>query len=182
MKIKQLPTDFIVEEIPSIEISKEKKEHSIFILEKQEMDTFEALRLIAKNLRISLFEIGYAGLKDKHGLTKQYISIPSKYNIKNKEIKNLKLEFIGYNNKKIKTGDLKGNKFTITVRNIQKGETPGIYSRAKTISEYGVPNYFDSQRFGSVIHNEFIARYMIKNQYEQAMKIFLTKYSKKEKK
>jgi len=182
MKLKQLPTDFIVEEIPSIEIFKEKKEHSIFILQKQEMDTFEALRLIAKNLRISLFEIGYAGLKDKHGLTKQYISIPTKYNIKSEEIKNIKLEFIGYNNKKIKTGDLKGNRFTITVRNIQKGETPGIYSKANTISEIGVLNYFDSQRFGSVIHNEFIGRYLIQKNYEQAIKIFLTKYLKTERK
>ncbi len=182
MKLKQTPFDFIVEEISNIDIFKEKKEHAIFILEKQEMDTFEALRLIAKNLLIPLFEIGYAGLKDKHGLTKQYISIPAKYNITNKKIENIKLEFVGYNNKKIKTGDLKGNRFTITVRNIQKGLTPGIYSRANTISEIGVPNYFDSQRFGSVIHNEFIARYLIRKNYEQAVKIFLTKYLKTERK
>lgn len=178
MKIKQLPNDFIVEEIPITEISKEKKEHAIFILEKQELDTFEALRIIAKIFHISLFEIGYAGLKDKHGLTKQYISIPARYNIICKELKNIKLEFIGYNNKKIKTGDLQGNRFTITVRNIQKGNTPGYYSRAKTIPEIGVPNYFDSQRFGSVIHNEFIAKYLIHKNYEQAVKIFLTKYLK----
>ncbi|OGS40269.1 MAG: tRNA pseudouridine(13) synthase TruD [Euryarchaeota archaeon RBG_13_31_8] len=180
MKIKQFPNDFIVEEIPIIEISKEKKEHAIYILEKQEMDTFEALRLIANSFHISSFEIGYAGLKDKHGLTKQYISIPARHNIKSKDEKNLKLEFIGYNNKKIKTGDLKGNRFTITVRNIQKGDTPGFYSRAKTIPEIGVPNYFDSQRFGSVIHNEFIAKYLIQKNYEQAVKIFLTKYLKSE--
>ena len=182
MKLKQTPYDFVVEEIPNIDIFKEKKEHAIFILEKQEMDTFEALRLISNNFLISLFEIGYAGLKDKHGLTKQYISIPTKYNITSKKIEKIKLEFVGYCNKKIKIGDLKGNKFIITVRNIQKGDTPGIYSRAKTISEIGVPNYFDSQRFGSVIHKEFIARYLIQKNYEQAVKIFLTKYLKKERK
>jgi len=182
MKLKQKPYDFIVEELPVIEISKEKKENAIFILEKLDMDTFEALRLIAKNFHVSLFEIGYAGLKDKHGVTKQYISIPVKYNITSKIIGNIKLEFIGYNNKKIKIGDLKGNRFTITARNIQKGVTPGFYSRAKTVSEIGVPNYFDSQRFGSVIHNEFIAKYIIKKNYEQAVKIFLTKYLKSERK
>ena len=182
MKLKQTPYDFVVEEIPNIDIFKEKKEHTIFILEKQEIDTFEALRLISNNFLISLFEIGYAGLKDKHGLTKQYISIPTKYNITSKNIEKIKLEFVGYCNKKIKIGDLNGNKFTITVRNIQKGDTPGIYSRAKTISETGVPNYFDSQRFGSVIHKEFIARYLIQKNYEQAVKIFLTKYLKTERK
>ncbi len=182
MKLKQKPYDFIVEELPVIEISKEKKENAIFILEKQDIDTFEALRLIAKNFHVSLFEIGYAGLKDKHGVTKQYISIPVKYNITSKIIENIKLEFIGYNNKKIKIGDLKGNRFTITARNIQKGETPGFYSRAKTISEIGVPNYFDSQRFGSVIHNEFIAKYLVQKNYEHSVKIFLTKYLKSERK
>ena len=182
MILKQKPSDFIVEEITSIEIRKEKKDHAIFILEKQELDTFEALRNIAKNLCISLYEIGYAGLKDKHGLTKQYISIPSKYNITSKKLEKIKLDFIGYNNKKIKTGDLKGNRFTITARNIQKVDTPGINSRAKTISEIGVPNYFDSQRFGSVIHNEFIAKYLIQKNYEQAVKIFLAKYLKSERK
>src|SRR4030042_5884330 len=91
------------------------------------------------------------------------------------------MQYISWkNNKKIKTGDLKGNRFTITVRNIQKGDTPGFYSRAKTIPEIGVPNYFDSQRFGSVIHNEFIAKYLIQKNYEQAVKIFLTKYLKSE--
>jgi tRNA pseudouridine13 synthase len=182
MKLKQTPYDFVVEEITNIDIFKEKKDHAIFILEKQEMDTFEALRLISNNLLISLFEIGYAGLKDKHGLTKQYISIPTKYNITSKKIEKIKLEFVGYCNKKIKIGNLKGNKFTITVRNIQKGDTPGIYSRAKKISEIGVPNYFDSQRFGSVIHKEFIARDLIQKNYEQAVKIFLTKYLKTERK
>lgn len=146
------------------------------------MDTFDAIRLISKKLRISLYEIGYAGLKDKHGLTKQYISIPAKYNLISKKIENIKLEFIGYYNKKIKIGDLEGNRFTITARNIQKEDILGIYSRAKTISEIGVPNYFDSQRFGSVIHNEFIARYLVQKNYEQAVKIFLTKYLKSERK
>ena len=182
MKLKQVPSDFIVEEVTSIEISKEKKEHAVFIMEKQEIDTFEAIRTIAKKIGVSLYEIGYAGLKDKHGLTKQYISIPAKYNVASKNLENVKLEFIGYCNKKIKIGDLKGNRFTITVRNIQKGDTPGIYSRAKTIPEIGVPNYFDSQRFGSVIHNEFIARYLIQKNYEQVVKIFLTKYLKSERK
>lgn len=182
MKLKQIPSDFIVEEITSIEVSKEKKEHAIFTMEKQEMDTFGALHIIAKKLRVSLYEIGYAGLKDKHGLTKQYISIPAKYNAASKEIENIKLEFVGYCNKKIKIGDLEGNRFTITVRNIQKGDTAGIHSRANTISEIGIPNYFDSQRFGSVIHNEFIAKYLIQKNYEQAVKIFLTKYLKSERK
>jgi len=182
MKLKQLPTDFIVEEIADFKISSNKDRYQIFLMKKQELDTFDAIKIISKELKIPLPKIGFAGLKDKHGTTRQYISIPVEQHIENKDMRNIKLEFIGYHNKRIETGDLKGNKFTITVRNIQKGDIPGIYSGAKTIPEMGIPNYFDSQRFGSVIHNEFIAKYLIQKNYEQAVKIFLTKYTKKERK
>jgi len=182
MKLKQLPTDFIVEEIADFKVSSNKDRYQIFLMEKKELDTFDAIKIISKELKIPLPKIGFAGLKDKHGTTKQYISIPIEQHIQNKDMRNIKLEFIGYHNKRIETGDLKGNKFTLTVRNIQKGDIPGIYSRAKTIPKTGVPNYFDSQRFGSVIHNEFIAKYLTQKNYEQAVKIFLTKYTKKERK
>jgi len=180
MKLKQLSTDFIVEEIPSIEISQEKDEHAIFLLEKKEIDTFDAVRLISKKLRVPLFEIGYAGLKDRHALAKQYISIPTHYKIQNTKIGTLNIQLVGYNRKKIKIGDLNGNKFTITVRDVKENELDNVSKRAETISCCGVPNYFDSQRFGSVIGNEFIAKYVIKKEYEQAVKRYLTAYLKSE--
>jgi tRNA pseudouridine13 synthase len=139
-------------------------------MEKKELDTFDAVKIISKELKIPSPKIGFAGLKDKHGLTRQYISIPVEQHIKKKDMRNIKLEFIGYSNKRIETGDLQGNKFTITVRNIQKGEIPGIYSRATSISDIGVPNYFDSQRFGSVIHNEFIGKYLVQKKLRTGCK------------
>ncbi len=61
MKIKQLPADLIVEEIPNHTILNEKDMYTISILEKQKIDTFDALRRVAKHLNISLFEIVYSG-------------------------------------------------------------------------------------------------------------------------
>jgi tRNA pseudouridine13 synthase len=182
MKLKQLPTDFIVEEISNIEISKEKKEHKIFILEKKETDTFNAIHQISRYQKIPLYEIGYAGLKDKHATSKQYVSIPSKYNIDSFNLDNINMTFLGFNNKKIKIGDLKGNRFTITIRNIKQRKLDSIYEKANSIQKFGVPNYFDSQRFGSVFNNDFIAKHVIKKEYEKAVKIFLTRYHKSEKK
>jgi len=180
MKLKQQPDDFIVEEIPSFEVSSEKDEHTVFLLEKQEIDTFDAIRLIAKTLRISLFEIGYAGLKDKHALARQYISIPTRYNVQNLNIDSLTLSFIGYHRKKIKIGDLIGNRFTITVRDVSENELADVSRRAATIPMSGVPNYFDSQRFGSVIDHEFIGKYLILKKYDNAVKQYLTAYQKSE--
>ncbi len=182
MKLKQQPNDFIVEEIPTISILKDKKPHSIFIMEKTEIDTFNAIRIISKQTKIPLFEIGYAGLKDKHAITKQYISMPSKYNIRTLVLNNLNLNFIGYSNKKIKIGDLKGNKFCIIVRDIRHNKINNIQEKIKNLSMFGIPNYFDSQRFGSVFNNEFIGKHLVKKNYEAAIKIFLTCYLKSENK
>jgi tRNA pseudouridine13 synthase len=180
MKLKQLPEDFIVEELPCEQASTEKDEHTIFLLEKQEIDTFDAIRRIAGKLRISLFEIGYAGLKDKHALARQYISIPTRYNVQSLKMDGLVLSFVGYSRKKIKIGDLAGNRFTITVRDVSENELKDISTRAATIPICGVPNYFDSQRFGSVIDHGFIGKQVILKQYETAVKQYLTAYQKSE--
>jgi tRNA pseudouridine13 synthase len=182
MKLKQLPTDFCVEELASLEVISQKDEHTIFLLVKQDVDTFDALRRIAGKLRISLFEIGYAGLKDKHALAKQFISIPTRYNVQSLKMDGLVLSFVGYTRKKIKIGDLVGNKFTIVVRDLKDAELKEILARAETIPLCGVPNYFDSQRFGSVIDQGFIGKQVIQKQYEAAVKQYLTAYQKSESK
>jgi tRNA pseudouridine13 synthase len=180
MKLKQLPTDFIVEEIPNIRVTQEKDDQTIFLLEKKEIDTYNAIHSIAKKLHVPLSEIGYAGLKDKHALTRQYISIPTHYKVQNTEIGALNIQLVGYHRKKIKIGDLNGNKFTIIVHDVKNSELDDVFEIAKTISHSGVPNYFDSQRFGSVIKKEFIAKYLIKKDYEQAVKLYLTAFFESE--
>jgi tRNA pseudouridine13 synthase len=180
MKLKQLPVDFIVEEIPGFELSSGKDEHTVFMLEKQGVDTFDAIRRIAQRLRISLFEIGYAGLKDKHALARQYVSIPTKYNVQGLKMDSVVLTLVGYSRKKIKIGDLAGNRFTIVVRDVKESELADISQRAETIVTSGVPNYFDSQRFGSVIDRIFIGKEVVLKNYEKAVKQYLTAYQKTE--
>jgi tRNA pseudouridine13 synthase len=180
MKLKQLPSDFIVEEITNIHVSKHKKAHSVFVMEKTNLDTFNAISLISKKTNVPLFKIGYAGLKDKHAVTRQYISIPANYPIQFKNTDKLKLFFVGYYDNKIQIGDLKGNNFHIVVRGIKFNKIHKVNEKIKSLSIFGVPNYFDSQRFGSVFNNEFIGKHLIKKNYEFAIKIFLTRYLKSE--
>jgi len=182
MKLKQIPTDFVVEEIPNYTVSSEKNEHTIFLLQKQEIDTFDAIRRIAQRLRISLFEIGYAGLKDRHAVAQQYISIPTKYNVQGLKIDSVILMLIGYSQKKIKIGDLVGNRFTITVRDISEEKLADVTLAAEAVASYGIPNYFDSQRFGSLIDRSFIVKDVMLKNYEKAVKQYLTAYQKSESK
>ena len=178
MKLKQLPDDFKVEEINELSISKEKKGYKAYLLEKRGIETFSLLSYLSRKNNIPVREFVIAGLKDRHAITRQYFTIPLKYNIGTLHEKDFDITLLGYTDKGIKLGDLEGNKFDIIVRDIKKGELQGIIQKAKSIEQIGVPNYFDSQRFGSVIGNEFIARHLIKKDYEKAVKIYLTSYTK----
>src|SRR3989338_2241924 len=178
MKLKQLPGDFKVEDISELSISKEKKGYKAYLLEKRGIETFSLLSYLSRKNNIPIKEFGIAGLKDRHAVTRQYFTIPLKYDIKTLHEKDFDITLLGYTDKGLKLGDLKGNKFEIIARDIKKGELEGISQKSKNMEQIGVPNYFDSQRFGSVIGNEFIARCLIKQDYEKAVKIYLTAYSK----
>lgn len=180
MKLKQSPNDFKVEEIIKFNVLNSGN-YRLYLLEKTGLEGFFILSYLAKKNNIPVNCFGIAGLKDKHAVTKQYFTIPNKYEIKTLNEKGFKIKFAGFVEKEIRLGDLEGNKFEIIVRDIKKGEFDGVYQKAKTLSEIGVPNYFDSQRFGSVFDKEFIAKDVINKNYEKAVKIFLTKYSKFEK-
>ena len=66
--------NFIVEEIPLYEFSNT-GEHIILKIRKKNISTIEMIEKISKAMNIKKRDIGYAGLKDKHALSIQYISI-----------------------------------------------------------------------------------------------------------
>jgi tRNA pseudouridine13 synthase len=180
MKLKQHPEDFRVEEISTVQITKEPAEYKIYLLEKKNAETFALISYLSAKNRIPAHEFGIAGLKDKHALTRQYFSIPSKYRLNTSEEKNFRISFAGYSKNRIKLGDLKGNRFEITARGIKKGEIDGIKQKAESLPKIGAPNYYDSQRFGSASNGEFIIKHAMKKNYERAVKIYLTDGTKSE--
>jgi tRNA pseudouridine13 synthase len=178
MKLRQLPEDFIVEEIAELNLTTDGK-YSLYKLQKKGLETFALVAYLAKKYNLPFKSVCIAGLKDKHSISTQYLTIPRDYNINTLKEKNFSLNFLGFVDKQIDIGDLIANKFVITIRDLKEYEMQNALKKAETV-EY-LPNYFDSQRFGSVIHNEFIARYFLKKNYERSVKIFLTSYTRHEK-
>jgi tRNA pseudouridine13 synthase len=119
-------------------------------------------------------------LKDKHAITKQYFTIPSRYSIKTLKEDNFAIKFLGYINKNILRGDLKANKFDIVIRGLNRKALNSMLRNSEQLKKHGIPNYFDNQRFRSVFSRKFAAKFVIKNDFESAVKIFLTCYSKSE--
>ncbi len=127
--------DFTVEEIPLYSFSGE-GEHLILHIRKKDMSSWEMIAEIAKYLGIKSRDIGYAGLKDKHAMTIQYISLPVKGNeakLTNFKHSKIKILDTDRHNNKIRIGHLKGNRFRIRLKRVFKVERDKLNSTLKTI-------------------------------------------------
>lgn len=146
---KQNKFDFIVDEITDTKF-KGKGNFLILRIKKQFTSTWELLSLISEKLDIDEHLIGYAGLKDKNATTTQFISIPlnksKEYKLLNS--KNIQVLQTFIHDQKIKIGDHVGNKFKITLKDIDPNSLPLIYQTISQIQKHGMPNYFGFQRFG----------------------------------
>ncbi len=178
MELKELikePEDFVVKEIADIK-SNFDGDFSLYILKKRKATTWDVLGDISKRLRRSLRYIGYGGLKDKMALTYQYITIkdgPKKDIIG----KNYVLSYLGQSKSPMSKDLLRGNIFEINLRNISK-ELEELSKEIKLVEKYGVVNYFDDQRFGSIKHKKgFCAKEIIKKNYERALYLLLVEGS-----
>jgi tRNA pseudouridine13 synthase len=171
-ELKKIPEDFVVEEIPDRELGK-KGNFAVFELKKKDYTTEEAVRIVAHKLKIDRKRIKYAGTKDRHAITTQRISV-YKVREQNLESDNITLKFLGYSKEPVSLGSLKGNKFTIVVRNLEKN------AKIKKLNK--IPNLFDQQRFSN--NNVGIGRAILKRDFEKTVKLidekklndFLKKY------
>lgn len=160
---KQSPRDFVVEELPLYEFSGE-GEHLILFVRKKNLSTTEMVGQIARYLGIKNKEIGYAGLKDKHAMTKQYISLHKKHeeSMENFNFEGIKIVSKTYHNNKIRIGHLKGNRFYIKVKKVNPTSAIKIDEALKNISKEGMPNYFGYQRFGNDGDNHILGEKIAK--------------------
>jgi len=148
-KFYQTKDDFIVDEIPSIEF-KGKGNSLIVHVKKIEMTTWDMIAVFSEYLGIPAQKIGYAGLKDKHATTTQYISVDVSYERMIKQFRHNQIDVIDITRHStgIRMGDLAGNRFTINLFEVDNIDAGRIEKCARKISKNGLPNYFGFQRFG----------------------------------
>jgi len=148
-KFQQNKDDFIVDEISNKKFSN-RGNYLILQIKKEFLSTWDLIKIISKKLSIDEHLIGYAGLKDKNATTTQFISIPfnQSRNWKQLNSKNIQVLKTFKHHEKLKIGDLSGNRFKITLKNIKNEELPLLYQTLSQIQKNGMPNYFGYQRFG----------------------------------
>lgn len=154
-RFRATPEDFRVEELPAFAPSGE-GEHLLLTVEKRGMNTVFAARQIARWAGIAELGVGYAGLKDRHALTRQRFSVhlPKRVapDLAGLESDELRVLDASWHNRKLPRGALAGNRFALVLRDVA-GDRARIEARLAAIAGQGAPNWFGEQRFGRMGDN-----------------------------
>ena len=148
--IRSTVEDFFVEEIPAFEPSGE-GEHLLLTLEKRGLNTASVVKRLAEWSGLPEMAIGYAGMKDRHAVTRQRFSVhlPKRVSPDTAALQSEDLRVLeeSWHNRKLPRGALAGNRFVLVLREVQ-GAREAIDARLAQIAARGLPNWFGEQRFG----------------------------------
>jgi tRNA pseudouridine13 synthase len=146
--LKQSPEHFIVEELPAYPPAGS-GEHLYLWIEKRDLNTNEAVARLARALGASTEGAGYAGLKDRRAVTRQWVSFQHAATPSTPiELEGVRVLEVSRHANKLRTGHLRGNRFTIRLADVPPEHDAHVRDGLARISELGLPNYFGTQRFG----------------------------------
>jgi tRNA pseudouridine13 synthase len=161
-RFKSTLTDFLVDEQLPYNLLKEGS-HFFVHIEKQNATTMDVIDHLRRTLALPKNLIGYAGLKDKKGITRQWFSFDAAAMEKRMQVKyrdDILLKAIkqvctvletGRHNKQLSLRDDFRNHFTVILRaskKLSQQEKDLTASTLDTLLKTPLPNYFGTQRFG----------------------------------
>ncbi|MFO1495213.1 MAG: tRNA pseudouridine(13) synthase TruD [Lysobacterales bacterium] len=157
--LKQQPEDFIVEETLGFAADGQ-GEHDLLQIEKRDANTEWVARTLARHAKVPLLAVGYAGLKDRHGVTRQYftVQLPGRQvDWSTYAAPGVRVLEVARHSRKLKRGGLTGNRFVLVLRHLV-GDPTLAEARLRVLAAAGAPNYFGTQRFGREGGNLALAR------------------------
>jgi tRNA pseudouridine13 synthase len=168
--IKETPEDFQVSEIP-LYPPEGAGEHTYAEIEKRGITTLEAIRRLSRALDVPDREIGYAGMKDAVGITRQSLSIPrvAPERLLALDLPGIRVLAAVRHRNKLKVGHLAGNRFRLRLREIAQDAPERIERVLAVLVERGVPNYFGRQRYGAQGNSHLIGRALLRRDYREAV-------------
>ncbi|MFC1454947.1 tRNA pseudouridine(13) synthase TruD [Candidatus Undinarchaeota archaeon] len=191
--IKTEPEDFVVEEVWDKEVIEAKNfrgktiekgeiegdgDYIWFTLEKKDWDFFKIIRYLSNYCGVSKKRFTYSGTKDKFAVTSQRLCgwkiYPEKlYGFGAKDIY---IYDAFRTTEKMELGDHSSNKFTIKIRDVDSTDIGDFLKDA----EKGIPNFYGVQRFGSRFNSHLVGKQILKENFEEAAKIYLTQIGERE--
>jgi tRNA pseudouridine13 synthase len=167
VKLKRIPEDFQVDELS--QVTPTSGPFALYQLTKQSIGTPEVINSVVDRWKIPRRRISYGGLKDKHALTTQFVTVhhgPKKPLAQ----KSFELLYLGQVNRAFTAADIDGNRFSITLRDMKVAEVESAQTAAEDVRRDGLPNYFDDQRFGSLgFSGDWIAKEWCQGNWERTL-------------
>jgi len=147
--LKSTLSDFQVSEELGFEPQGE-GEHLFILVEKSGLSTPELIARIARDYSLDPKNIGYSGLKDKHALTRQWLSL----HMPGKASPEVLFKGDGYrvlkqsrHHRKLRPGTHRYNSFEVLLREVRDFPDQ-TREQMQCIEKQGFANYFGTQRFG----------------------------------
>jgi tRNA pseudouridine13 synthase len=148
--IRQSASDFEVTEDLGYELTGD-GEHDYLWVEKRDANTAWVAGKLARHAGIRESDTGFAGMKDRHAITRQWFSVrrPSAAGTDWDafDLAGVRIREVARHTRKLKRGALRGNLFRIALRDVD-AQRASINERLELVKSSGVPNYFGEQRFG----------------------------------
>lgn len=146
---RQQPEHFAVTELLNPH-GETQGEHQWLWVEKRGANTAWVASQLAAFAGVNERQVSYAGLKDRHAVTRQWYSIqlPGQPLLPWQQLEHPEFRVLDakLQPKKLKSGAHKGNHFSLELQQIS--DMPALLARWQQVISLGVPNYFGPQRFG----------------------------------
>jgi tRNA pseudouridine13 synthase len=173
MRYKTEPEDFVVEERMWLPLAPE-GHFAVYRVRKRGVTTLSVQAQMARILGVSHCNVVFPALKDKEAVAVQHAAVrgtgPARL-----AGRGFEAEFLGRSPRPLTPGDIVANRFIIVLRDLSAAEATHIPGRLAQISRVGLPNYFDQQRFGSlVVGEDHIAKRILQRDAEGALRAYLT--------
>ncbi len=170
MKLKRRAEDFQVEELPIVR-GGDRGRFTFYRLSKRGLGTLEAIEAICRRWNIAGGRLNYGGLKDRHAVTVQYMTIldgPPR----EMHQTHFDLEPLGRLVHPYGPAHFRGNRFVVALRDLSSRAVDRGLAALGELPRDGLPNYFDDQRFGSVgFDGGFIAQAWLTGDHERALRL-----------
>lgn len=125
-------------------------QHRLVRIEKVRLNTRDAVLRVAEAAAVNERDVGYAGMKDNHAVTTQWLSLPAQSASPElwPPLDGIRVLEHALDENKLRTGQLRGNHFRLRLVGCNPGSAERAVVLAERLAADGLLNVFGAQRFG----------------------------------
>lgn len=173
MRIKTIPDDFCVQEEIDLAL-RDRGPWAVYRVRKVGVTTLDVQTRMASQLGLGRKRVVFPALKDQDAIAVQYATLPAGLP-ERVEGTGFAAQRVGYRLRPLAPADLRGNAFSLVLRDMEAPEASRVSGRLRDVARYGLPNYFDDQRFGSLpLQGEPIGKAILRRDASGALRAYLT--------